>query len=77
MKLKAAALGLLLAALVNGPALAGEFAVTSALAYYKLVWNGRTEIEIDFLNMVEIVDGVVSRMYWGASGAVELMEGCA
>jgi phosphatidylethanolamine-binding protein (PEBP) family uncharacterized protein len=29
MKLKAAALGLLLAALVNGPALAGEFAVTS------------------------------------------------
>src|SRR5688500_4198909 len=29
MKLKTAALGLLLAALVNGPALAGEFAVTS------------------------------------------------
>ena len=29
MKLKAAALGLLLAALVNGPALAGEFAVAS------------------------------------------------
>lgn len=29
MKLKAAALGLLLAGLVNGPALAGEFAVTS------------------------------------------------
>ena len=36
----------------------GEFSVTSAIAYYKLVWNGRTEIEIDFLNMVEIVDGV-------------------
>ncbi|HFK2919851.1 TPA: hypothetical protein ACGY72_001014 [Stenotrophomonas maltophilia] len=25
---------------------------------------------------VEIVDGVVSRMYWGASGAVDLIEGC-
>jgi P2 family phage contractile tail tube protein len=36
----------------------GEFSVTSALAYYKLVWNGRTEIEIDPLNMVEIVGGV-------------------
>lgn len=35
-----------------------DFTVTSALAYYKLVWNGRTEIEIDPLNMVEIVDGI-------------------
>lgn len=36
----------------------GEFGVTSAIAYYKLIWNGRTEIEIDPLNMIEIVDGV-------------------
>lgn len=36
----------------------GEFAATMALAYYKLVWNGRTEIEIDPINMVEIVGGV-------------------
>lgn len=36
----------------------GEFAATMALAYYKLVWNGRTEIEIDFINMIEIVGGV-------------------
>jgi len=36
----------------------GEFSVTSALVYYKLVWNGRTEIEIDFLNMVEMIGGV-------------------
>ncbi len=35
-----------------------EFKVTTALAYYKLVWNGRVEMEIDPLNMVEIVDGV-------------------
>ncbi|SLK09496.1 phage major tail tube protein [Novosphingobium mathurense] len=39
---------------VGSPA---DFTVTSALAYYKLVWNGRTEIEIDPLNMVEVVDG--------------------
>ena len=25
---------------------------------------------------VEIVDGTVSRLYWGASGAVDLIEGC-
>jgi len=37
---------------------AGEFKVTSALAYYKLLWNGRTEIEIDPLGMIEIVGGV-------------------
>lgn len=36
----------------------GEFKVVSALAYYKLIWNGRTEIEYDPLNMVLIVDGV-------------------
>lgn len=35
-----------------------DFTVTSALAYYKLTWNGVTLIEIDPLNMVEIVDGV-------------------
>ena len=36
----------------------GEFKVKSALAYYKLVWNGRTEIEIDPLAGIEIVDGI-------------------
>lgn len=36
----------------------GEFKVTSTLAYYKLVWNGRTEIEYDPLNMIFIVNGV-------------------
>lgn len=35
----------------------GEFKVTTKLAYYKLVWNGRTEIEYDPLNSVFIVDG--------------------
>ena len=35
-----------------------EFNVTVALAYYKLVWNGRTELELDPINMVEIVDGI-------------------
>jgi P2 family phage contractile tail tube protein len=35
-----------------------EFSVTMALAYLKVVWNGRTEIEVDPLNMIEIVDGV-------------------
>lgn len=37
---------------------AGEFNITMAVAYYKLVWNGRTEIEIDPINLVEIVGGV-------------------
>ncbi|WP_336950582.1 phage major tail tube protein [Sphingobium aromaticivastans] len=37
---------------------ASEFNATFAVAYYKLEWNGRTEIEIDPLNMVEIVGGV-------------------
>lgn len=36
----------------------GDFKVKSSLVYYKLVWNGVTEIEIDVLNMVEIVGGV-------------------
>ena len=36
----------------------GEFNVTSKLAYYKLVWNGRTEIEEDPLNMISIVNGI-------------------
>jgi P2 family phage contractile tail tube protein len=35
-----------------------EFKVKSSLAYYKLVVNGRTEIEIDPINMVLIVGGV-------------------
>ena len=37
---------------------AGEFGITMAVAYYKLVWNGRTLIEQDPINMVDIVDGV-------------------
>lgn len=37
---------------------ASEFTTTMAVAYYKLVWNGRTEIEIDPLNMIEVVDGI-------------------
>ncbi len=40
---------------------AGEFSVTSSVAYYKLVWNGRAEIEIDLLAGIEIVDGVDRR----------------
>ncbi|MDA5192790.1 phage major tail tube protein [Govanella unica] len=35
-----------------------EFKVKTAVAYYKLVWGGVTEIEIDHINMVEIVSGV-------------------
>ena len=37
---------------------AGEFSATFEMVYYKLEWNGRVEVEIDFLNMIEIVDGV-------------------
>jgi P2 family phage contractile tail tube protein len=37
---------------------AGEFGTTFEIAYYKLVWNGRVEVEIDFLNMIEMIDGV-------------------
>lgn len=35
----------------------GEFSVTTTLAYFKLLWNGRTEIEYDPLNAVFIVNG--------------------
>lgn len=37
---------------------ASEFTTTMAVAYYKLVWNGRVEMEIDPLNMIEFVDGI-------------------
>ncbi|WBQ17846.1 phage major tail tube protein [Sphingobium yanoikuyae] len=40
---------------------ASEFSVTSSIVYYKLVWNGRTEIEIDVLAGIEMVDGVDRR----------------
>lgn len=40
------------------PGEGGDFKVKSALVYYKLDWNGVTEIEADVLNMVEIVGGV-------------------
>lgn len=35
-----------------------EHKIKTACAYYKLIVNGVTEIEIDLLNMVEIVGGV-------------------
>lgn len=35
-----------------------EFKVKTAVAYYKLVWNGRTDIEIDFANMIETINGI-------------------
>ncbi|MEK0265312.1 hypothetical protein QT383_02535 [Stenotrophomonas rhizophila] len=31
----------------------------------------------DLAIRLEIFDGVISKLYWGASGAVELIEGCA
>lgn len=34
-----------------------ELKAKMAVAYYKLIWDGRTEIEIDPINMIEIVDG--------------------
>lgn len=43
-----------------GSSKAGEdtsYKVTSSLVYYKLVINGRTEVEIDVLNMIKIVNG--------------------
>jgi hypothetical protein len=40
------------------PGEGGEFKVKSALTYYRLDWNGVTEIEIDLLNGVFIVGGV-------------------
>lgn len=39
----------------------GEFKVKTAIAYYKLVWNGLTVIEIDVQNGILIVDGVDRR----------------
>lgn len=35
-----------------------EFTVKTTCSYYKLVINGTTVIEIDFVNMIEVVDGV-------------------
>lgn len=35
-----------------------EHQVSVTLTYYKLIINGRVEIEIDLLNMIYIVDGV-------------------
>jgi len=35
-----------------------EFSVKTSVSYYKLSINGRTEIEIDMVGMVFIVDGV-------------------
>lgn len=40
------------------PGEAGEFKVKTACAYYKEIWNGRTEVEIDIVGMIEIVDGI-------------------
>jgi P2 family phage contractile tail tube protein len=37
---------------------ASDFNVTMALAYFKLVWNGRVEMEIDPINMIELVNGI-------------------
>ncbi|AMC35388.1 phage major tail tube protein [Janthinobacterium sp. B9-8] len=35
-----------------------EFKVSSSLSYYKLTLNGKTQAEIDTVNMIEIIDGV-------------------
>lgn len=35
-----------------------EHSIKTTLSYYKLIINGRTEIEIDILNMVFIVNGI-------------------
>ncbi|MFC0669473.1 phage major tail tube protein [Azotobacter chroococcum] len=35
-----------------------EVSIVTTCSYYKLIVNGNTEIEIDLLNMVEIVNGV-------------------
>ncbi|MDO4708525.1 MAG: phage major tail tube protein [Pseudomonadota bacterium] len=35
-----------------------EFAVKTAVSYYKLTINGVTEIEIDLINMIETVGGI-------------------
>lgn len=36
----------------------GDFKVKTAVAYYKLTWNGVTEVEIDVLGMTFTVGGV-------------------
>ncbi|HET9511807.1 MAG TPA: phage major tail tube protein [Sphingomonas sp.] len=43
------------------PGEGGEFKVKTALAYYKLTWNGVTEIEADPLGGILIVGGVDRR----------------
>ncbi|MDB5690275.1 MAG: phage tail protein [Sphingomonas bacterium] len=43
------------------PGEGGEFKVKTSVAYYKLVWNGVTEIEIDVLGMVFMVGGIDRR----------------
>jgi P2 family phage contractile tail tube protein len=40
------------------PGEGGEFKVKTSISYYKLVWDGATEIEIDVLGMVHTVGGV-------------------
>ncbi|BCA60232.1 phage major tail tube protein [Sphingomonas sp. HMP6] len=35
-----------------------DFKVKSSLIYYKLTWNGVTEVEIDVLGMIEMVGGI-------------------
>ncbi|PTW45189.1 P2 family phage contractile tail tube protein [Sphingomonas faeni] len=39
----------------------GEFKVKTAIAFYRLVWNGVTLIEIDVLAGTLIVDGIDRR----------------
>lgn len=34
-----------------------EIQISTAISYYKLSINGQTVIEIDFVNMIEIIDG--------------------
>ena len=43
------------------PGEGGEFKIKTAIVYYKLTWNGVTEIEADPLNGVLIVGGVDRR----------------
>ncbi len=43
------------------PGEGGEFKVKTAIVYYKLTWNGVTEIEADPLNGVLIVGGIDRR----------------
>jgi len=41
---------------------------------YYLTWEDPGS---DLAIRLEVFDGVISKLYWGASGAVELIEGCA